>query len=130
MRNGRTVPQCGKPGTWRSVPWLGSNGGSVALRFAAGVCVLTAGLVMGAGGGVAVADPDSSGSAATGDDGTNASSQGSATASSPVGNDTDTQQTTIQHVTSTFGSDRQPGEQPSTGTERPQQEPGGTDPTT
>ena len=46
------------------------------LRFAAGVCVLAAGLLMGgAGGAVAVADPDSSGSAAHGDDGTNASGQ-------------------------------------------------------
>ena len=37
------------------------------LRFAAGVCVLAAGLLMGsAGGAVAVADPDSSGSAAHG----------------------------------------------------------------
>ena len=45
------------------------------LRFAAGVCVLAAGLLMG-GGAVAVADPGSSGSAAHGDDGTNASVQG------------------------------------------------------
>ena len=46
------------------------------LRFAAGVCVLAAGLLMGgAGGAVAVADPDSSSSAAHGDDGTNASGQ-------------------------------------------------------
>ena len=46
------------------------------LRFAAGVCVLAAGLLMGgAGGAVAVADPDSSGSAAPGDGGTNASGQ-------------------------------------------------------
>ena len=37
------------------------------LRFAAGVCVLAAGLLMGAGGAVAVADPDSSDSAAHGD---------------------------------------------------------------
>ena len=47
------------------------------LRFAAGVCVLAAGLLMG-GGAVAVADPgsrDSSGSAAHGDDGTSASGQ-------------------------------------------------------
>jgi hypothetical protein len=43
------------------------------LRFAAGVCVLAAGLLMGAGGAVAVADPGSSGSTAHGDDGTNAS---------------------------------------------------------
>ena len=56
------------------------------LRFAAGVCVLAAGLLMGsAGGAVAVADPDSSGSAAPGDGGTNASGQASTTASSPVG---------------------------------------------
>src|SRR6476659_3274117 len=37
-------------------------------RFAAGVCVLAAGLLMGAGGAVAVADPGSNGSAAHGDD--------------------------------------------------------------
>ena len=44
------------------------------LRFAAGVCVLAAALLMGgAGGAVAVADPDSSGSAAHGDAGTTAS---------------------------------------------------------
>src|SRR6478672_8643840 len=40
--------------------------GLLRLRFAAGVCVLLAGLLMGAGGAVAVAD--SSGSAAHGDD--------------------------------------------------------------
>ena len=46
------------------------------LRFAAGVCVLAAGLLMGsAGGAVAVADPNSSGSAAHGDAGTTASGQ-------------------------------------------------------
>ena len=49
--------------------------GLLRLRFAAGVCVLAAGLLMGAGGAVAVADPGSSGSAAHGDDGTNASGQ-------------------------------------------------------
>src|SRR6478672_11063163 len=42
--------------------------GLLRLRFAAGVCVLAAGLLMGAGGAVAVADPGSSGSAAHGDD--------------------------------------------------------------
>ena len=47
--------------------------GLLRLRFAAGVCVLAAGLLMGAGGAVAVADPGSSGSAAHGDHGTNAS---------------------------------------------------------
>jgi len=40
---------------------------SLHLRFAAGVCVLTAGLLMG-GGAVAVADPDSSGSSANSTD--------------------------------------------------------------
>ena len=49
--------------------------GLLRLRFAAGVCLLAAGLLMGAGGAVAVADPGSSGSAAHGDDGTNASGQ-------------------------------------------------------
>src|SRR5262245_16862049 len=47
--------------------------GLLRLRFAAGVCVLAAGLLIGAGGAVAVAAPGSSGSAAHGDDGTNAS---------------------------------------------------------
>ena len=98
------------------------------LRFAAGVCVLAAGLLMGsAGGAVAVADPDSSGSAAHGDGGTNASGQASTTASSPVGNVTDTRRKTIQRVTSTLGSGRQPGQQPSTGAKSPKKEPGGTD---
>ena len=45
------------------------------LRFAAGVCVLAAGLLMG-GGAVAVADPGLGGSAPNGDDGTNDSVQG------------------------------------------------------
>jgi hypothetical protein len=47
--------------------------GLLRLRFAGSVCVLAAGLLMGAGARVAVADPGSSGSAAHGDDGTNAS---------------------------------------------------------
>ena len=46
------------------------------LRFAAGVCVLAAGLLMGgAGGAVAVADTDSSSSAAPRDGGITASGQ-------------------------------------------------------
>ena len=49
------------------------------LRFAAGVYVLAAGLLMGAGGAVAVADPGSGGSAAHGDDGTNAPGQQTST---------------------------------------------------
>ena len=96
------------------------------LRFAAGVCVLAAGLLMGsAGGAVAVADPDSSGSAAPGDGGTNASGQGSTTASSPVGNVT--RRKTTQGVTSTLGSGRQRGQQPSTGAKSPKKAPRGTD---
>ena len=98
------------------------------LRFAAGVCVLAAGLLMGsAGGAVAVADPDSSGSAAPGDGGTSASGQVSTTASSPVGNVTDTRRKTIQGRTSTLGSGRQRGQQPSTGAKSPKKEPGGTE---
>ena len=98
------------------------------LRFAAGVCVLAAGLLMGsAGGAVAVADPDPSSSAAPGNGGTKASGQGSTTASSPVGNVTGTLRKTIQGVTSTLGSGRQRGQQPSTGAKSPKKEPGGTD---
>ena len=49
--------------------------GLLRLRFAACACLLAAGLLMGAGGAVAVADPASSGSAANGDDGSPASGQ-------------------------------------------------------
>ena len=70
------------------------------VRFAAGVCLLAAGLLMGgAGGAVAVADPDSSSSAADGDDGTHASGQHSTTASSPG-----------KRETSTLGSGPQPSD--------------------
>ena len=79
------------------------------LRFAAGVCVLAAGLLVG-GGAVAVADPDLGGN-----DGTNAPVQGGPTAGSPVGKVTDTVRETVQGVTSTPGSGTQPGQQPSTG---------------
>jgi hypothetical protein len=61
-----------------------------------------------------------------GDDGTNAPVQGSPTAGSPVGNVTDTVQETVQGVTSTLGSGRQPGQQPSTGATSPTTEAGGT----
>ena len=90
------------------------------LRFAAGVFVLAAGLLMAsAGGAVAVADPDSNGSAAPGNGGINASGQGSTTARSPVGNVTGTLRETIQRVTSTLGSGRQPGQQPFHRREKP-----------
>ena len=98
------------------------------LRFAAGVCVLAAGLLMGsAGGTVAVADPDSSGSAAHGDGVTNASGQGSTTASSPVGKVADTRRKTIQGVTSKLGSGRQRGHQSSPGAKRLKHQLGGGD---
>ena len=114
------------------------------LRFAAGVCVLAGGLLMG-GGAVAVADPGLGGSAPNGDDGTNDSVQGGPTAGGRVGNVTDTVRQTIQGVTgtpgsaaqpgqqpstgptSTLGSGRQPGQQPSTGATSPKTPAGGTD---
>ena len=85
--------RCGAEATIIGQCWGGllasgplAGGGQIVvlsrLRFAAGVCVLAAGLLMGAGGAVAVADPDSSDSAAHGDDGTNASGQSSITANS------------------------------------------------
>ena len=77
------------------------------LRFAAGVCVLAAGLLMG-GGAVAVADPGLGGSAPNGDDGTNDSVQGGPTAGGPVGNVTDTVRETVQGVTGTPASGAQP----------------------
>jgi hypothetical protein len=84
------------------------------LRFAAGVCVLAAGLLMG-GGTVAVADPGLGGSGPNGADGTSDPVQGGPRAGSPVGNVTDTVRQTIQGVTGTPGSGAQPGQQPSTG---------------
>jgi hypothetical protein len=99
------MPECGKR-------WTGSGssaGGQIVvrshLRFAAGVCVLAAGLLMvSAWVAIAVANADSSNSAAPGDGGANASRQVSTTASSPVGDVTDTQRKKIRRVTSTLGS--------------------------
>ena len=79
------------------------------LRFAAGVCVLAAALLMGgAGGAVAVADPNSSGSAAHGDAGTTASGQQPSGAKGPkkAPGGTDSEDGTL-------GSAPQPGQQPS-----------------
>ena len=93
------------------------------LRFAAGVCVLAAALLMGgAGGAVAVADPNSSGSAAHGDAGTTASGQQASTGAkgpkkAPGGTDSED---------GTLGSAPQPGQQPS-GAKGPKKAPGGTD---
>ena len=97
------------------------------MRFAAGVCVLAAGLLMGCpGGAVAVADTPSSDSAAQGDGSINASAQDSATARSLVGHVTDSLRETIRGVTSTLGSGRQPGQHRSTGAS-PKKESGSTD---
>jgi hypothetical protein len=100
------------------------------LRFAAGICVLSIGLLLGASGGaIAVADTDSSGSTSAGDDDATASSEGSGTASSPVGSTSDTPRKTLQGITSAFGSGRTAGQQPSTSTESPTSEPVGADTT-
>ena len=93
------------------------------LRFAAGVCVLAAGLLMGAGGAVAAADPGSSGSAAHGDDGTNAPGQQHSAGAKkpkdePVGTDTND---------GSLGSGGQSGQQHSAGAKKPKDEPVGTD---
>ncbi|HZA09186.1 hypothetical protein [Mycobacterium sp.] len=83
------------------------------------------------GGAVAVADPDSSVSTAHSDDGAARSSHGSSpagsTASRLPGSLTETLRKTVQGVTSTFGSGRKPGEQPSTGAKTPKTEPAGAD---
>ena len=94
------------------------------LRFAAGVCVLAAGLLMGgAGGAVAVADPDFSGSAAQGDDGTTAPVQQHSTGAekpkkpkkAPVTTD-DTNDSGL--TTSTLGSGREQASRLPTGKSR------------
>ena len=92
--------------------------GLLRLRFAAGVCVLAAGLLMGAGGAVAVADPGSSGSAAHGDDGTKASGQQHSTGAKepkdePVG---------TASKDGSLGSGGQSGQQPSSGAKKPKVE--------
>jgi hypothetical protein len=115
-------------------PW-GDIVVSSYVRFAAGVCVLSTGLFIGAAGGaVAAAEPDTeaSDSSATGDD--SGSSQGSGTASSPapsttsnpVSSITDSLQKTLQDVLSTFGSGRTPGQPPSSGAASSTVEPAGS----
>ena len=102
------------------------------LRFAGSAGLLATGLLLGStGGAVAVADPDSSVSTAHSDDGAARSSHGSSpagsTASRLPGSLTETLRKTVQGVTSTFGSGRKPGEQPSTGAKTPKTEPAGAD---
>ena len=115
--------QCGK--RWASSACFGWGRIVVLshLRFAAGVCVLAAGLLMGAGGAVAAADPGSSGSAAHGDDGTNAPGQQHSAGAKkpkdePVGTDTND---------GSLGSGGQSGQQHSAGAKKPKDEPVGTD---
>jgi hypothetical protein len=93
------------------------------LGCAAGVCVLAAGLLMGAGGAVAVADPGSSGAAAHGDHTTNASGQQHSTTAKkpkdePGGKDTEA---------GSRASGSQPDQRHSTTAKKPKDEPGGTD---
>ena len=99
------------------------------LRFAAGVFVLAAALLMAsAGGAVAVADPIPAVPLRTGKRRHQRVRPGQALPrASPVGNVTDTRGRRLKRVTSTFGSGRQPGQQPSTGAKSPEEEPGGTD---
>jgi hypothetical protein len=96
------------------------------LRFAAGVCVLAAALLMGgAGGAVAVADPNSSGSAAHGDAGTTASGQQASTCAKgakKAPGRTDSEDGTL-------GSAPQPGQQlPARGPKRSRSHCGGAGP--
>ncbi len=101
----------------RSFGWWGEMVGLSRIRFAAGVCVLAAGLLMGgAGGAVAIAGPASSSSASDGDDRTDASGQDSKPASRPGGG-----------VNRTHSSGPKTGRQPSTDAKTPKKEPGGTD---
>src|SRR6478609_6932589 len=99
--------------------------GLLRLRFAAGVCVLAAGLLMGAGGAVAVADPGSSGSAAHGKDDTNASGAkkpkdaAGVTKDGSLGSGGQSGQQPSTGATSTLGSGGQSGQQPSTGATSP-----------
>ena len=97
--------------------------GLLRLRLTAGVCVLAAALLVGAGGAVAVGDPGSSGSAARGDHETNASGQPQSTGGEkpkdkPGGTDT---------KDGSRGSGGQPDQQQSTAAKKPTDEPGGTD---
>jgi hypothetical protein len=101
------------------------------LRFAAGVCVIAAGLFMGGpAGAIAVAGADSHGSA-THDHGADRSSQGrspaGSTPSSPPGSVSHVLRTTLQGVTGALGPGRNLGPQASTGATSPKSVPGRTD---
>ena len=93
------------------------------LRFAAGVCVLAAGLLMGAGGAVGVADPGSSGSAAHGD-------QHSTDAKKPKDEKKPKDKPFgTNSKDGSLGAGAQSGQQQSTGAKKPKNEPDGTNTT-
>jgi hypothetical protein len=101
------------------------------LRFVVGAFVVAASLLIG---NAAVADADSSDSAAPGPGGANASIEGSTTArqgstraSRPVGDITDTPRAKIQRVMRALRAVRQSGQQPYTGAKKPDNGSGGTD---
>jgi hypothetical protein len=123
--------------------------GSSYLRIAAGVCVLSTGLLWGASGAIAVGDTYTTASASTNGgtggpsqvsspalspaDGTTSSLADGATSipadsstSSPVGIVTHTLRKTLQRITVRFGSGRTPGQQ-STDAASPMSGPGGAD---
>src|SRR6476469_8806855 len=93
-------------------------------RFAAGVCVLTAGLLIGGvGGAVAVADPDAGGSTAHGDNGTHASGQPEKPKDDPGGTDTKGEKKDPSG-TDTTGKKKDPSGTDTTGKKK---DPSGTD---
>ena len=99
------------------------------LRLAAGVCVLSTGLLLGgAGGAIAVADPGSHGSVEHGPGCADKTNHGSSTAGNPPRSGT-TVRKTLQGVTSALGSDGNPGPQASSGATGPKTEPRGGDTT-
>jgi hypothetical protein len=96
------------------------------LRFAA-VCVLAAGLLMG-GGAVAVADPDSSGSAAKGTDSNQQHSTGAKKPKKdPGGTDTNQRSSTGATSPNQEPGDTDTNQRSSTGATSPNQEPGDMD---
>jgi hypothetical protein len=98
--------------------WEQMTVGLLRLRFATCVCLLAAALLMGAGGGFAIADPGSSSSAANGDDGTNAGAKKSKKPKDESGTDT---------KDGSPGSGGQSGQPHSIDHEVPKDDPGGTD---
>jgi hypothetical protein len=103
------------------------------MRYAGGVCVLSVGLLMGAGGAIAAADPDTGGSSTRADDGADGSSQvnspAGSTASNPPHRVGDTLRRTLHGIASAVGSGRTPGQPAFIGAKRPKILSTGTDTT-